>query len=53
MVLIAARAGLVAGDEGVQHPHPEVEALQDEEARPQGSGDDEPERGERHIGRPQ
>ena len=42
---------LVAPDDGVQDADAEVEALQDEEPRPEEGDDDEPEGLERHVSR--
>ena len=42
---------VVAPDEGVQHPHPEVESLEDEEPDPEDGDDDEPDVVEMHHGR--
>jgi hypothetical protein len=44
--------GLVPAHHAVQHPDAEVEALQQEEPRPQDDQDDEPEDGECHRNLP-
>ncbi len=37
-----AALDIVVPDEGVQHPHPEVESLEDEEPHPEDGDDHEP-----------